>query len=397
MSDRTQSAGGNFTRLKVLDVSTHWSGSMASRHLAHFGADVVKLENPKIGDGNRALAPLIAGEGMSHLVLNAGKRSVAIDRRSQDWDEVLRRAVEWADVFIVGSQPGMATKRALDFEAIAALNPRIIYCNISGYGEIGPWADYPLHGLNGDAAAGLVDVEMADGLPVAAESYRSVGTSLAGIHAALGILEAVRRRDQDGMAQRVSASVWESSMFWQWRDVTTSLNDGAAAPAYADLGSRYAMYQTADARVVLVCPIERKFWESFCDLLDLPAEWKIVGDWSGSGMDWGKGRTEERRLIADRMRLRPLAEWITAFDRAGIPFSPLYTVDEAAQTAQAETLAVMTEMTIGDRTVRVPNVPVHIGTLTDGGNEPKGADKIVAAPQLGEHTAEFLREIGLPG
>ncbi|MBA2933021.1 CoA transferase [Sphingomonas sp. CGMCC 1.13654] len=395
MSDRPQSAKGAPTQLKVLDVSTHWSGSMASRHLAHLGADVVKLENPKIGDGNRALAPLIANEGMSHLVLNAGKRSVAIDRRSDQWDDVLRRAVEWADIFIVGSQPGIAKRRSLDFEAIAALNPRIVYCNISGYGELGPWADYPLHGLNGDAAAGLVDVAIADGLPQAAETYRSVGTSLAGLHAALGILEAVRRRDQGGGAQRVSASVWESSMFWQWRDVTTRLNDGVSAPAYADLGSRYAMYQTADDRVILVCPIERKFWEPFCDLLDLPTDWKVAGDWSASGMDWGKGRIDERRLIAERMRSKPMSEWIAAFDGAGIPFSPLYAVEEAARTPQAGMLSVMARMRLGDRTISVPNVPIHIGDLA--GQDPRGRDEIGAAPRLGEHTAEFLREIGLPG
>jgi len=382
-------------RVKVLDLSTHWSGSMASRHLVHFGADVVKLENPKFGDGNRGLAPLIAGEGMSHIVLNVGKRSVALDRSSDDWEAVLRRSVQWADVVIVGSQPEVAMARGIEFKAIAKLNDRIIYCNVSGYGEVGPWANYPLHGLNGDVVAGLVPVETADGLPAASPHYRSVGTTLAGIHAALGILEALRRRDHGAGAQRVSTSVWESSMFWQWRDMTNTVNMGVSPPAYADLGSRYAMYFTADDRTILVCPIERKFWEPFCDLLNLPQEWKEIGAWGKSGMDWGQGRTEERQLIGQRMKDHSLAYWIEKLEAAGVPFSPLYGVDEAARTAQAEAVGVMADTMVHGQDVRVPNIPIHINSLASGlSSTPAGPRTVVSPPTLGQHTEAFLREIG---
>lgn len=382
-------------RIKVLDLSTHWSGSVASRHLVHLGADVVKLENPQLGDGNRALAPLINGEGLSHIVLNVGKRSVTIDRKSEDWDTVLSQSTAWADVVIVGSQPGVATQRGLDFQSFIERNDQIVYCNISGYGEIGPWADYPLHGLNGDVVAGLTPVEFRDGFPAASPSYRSVGTTLAGVHAALGILEALRRRDHGGGAQRVSASVWESSMFWQWRDLTNDMNLETPSPAYADLGSRYAMYETADSRIILICPIEKKFWERFCELLGLPDEWKAIGSWGASGMDWGKGREEERFAIAHCMRGKPLGYWLKALGATGIPFSPLYTVKEAAETEQARQIAITAITRVGNLDVHVPNIPIHVNSNDpDCGGLPRGTDTLPPPPGLGEHTEAFLGEIG---
>ena len=377
------------TSIKVLDISTHWSGSVASRHLVHLGADVVKLENPRVGDGNRGLAPFIAEEGLSHVVLNAGKRSVAVDRKSAAWEDILGKGARWADVVIVGSQPGVTVERGLDFGSFSARNERIVYCNISGYGQTGPWCNYPLHGLNADVAAGLVPVEFIDGLPVPRRDYRSVGTTLAGIHAALGILEALRRRDHGAGAQEVYASVWESSMFWQWRDVTSELSSGTPHPAYADLGSRYALYETSDARVVLVCPIEQKFWLIFCDLLTLPGAWKMCGSWQKSGMDWGSGRTEERALIAARIREQTLAHWIFEFDKAGIPFSPLYSAGEAARTPQGDSVGVLAATRVKQQDVSIPSIPIHIGSAA----QERGPRRLSAPPTLGEHTEEFLREI----
>ncbi len=379
-------------RIKVLDLSSHWSGSVASRHLVHLGADVVKLENPNYGDGNRGLGPYVAGEGMSHIALNAGKRSVAVDRRSADWTETLRRSARWADVVIVGSQPGAARTRGLDFTSFVEMNDRVVYCNISGYGETGPWADFPLHGLNGDVVSGLVPIEMRDGMPVPRADYRSVGSTLAGIEAAIGILEGLRRRDLGLGAQCVTTSVWESAMFWQWRDVMTMANTGQPSLAYADLGSRYAMYATADDRVVLVCPIERKFWESFCDILDLPTAWKAEGSWDKSGMDWGHGRTLERATIAERFRQHPLGYWLIHLERGGVPFSPLYTVLEAVDTEQARAVGVMGVTTVNGQDVRVPNIPLHVSTsgVTPGAQEP---ERIPPPPILGADTATFLDDL----
>lgn len=381
-------------RLKVIDLSTHFSGSVASRYLAHLGADIVKFENPSFGDGNRGMPPLIHGEAAVSVALNAAKRSVTIDRRSSEWTGILAASAKWADVILLGSPPDTARKRGLDFNSFVALNDRIVYCNISSYGENGPWRDYPLHGLNGDIVAGLVPVEMVNGLPQPREEYRSVGTTLAGIQAALGILEAVRRRDLGYGPQRVLASVWEAAMSWQWRDMTTWANIDRPNPAYSDLGSRYAMYETSDDRVILLCPIEKKFWEPFCDLLKLPPEWKTVGSWTQSGMDWGEGRQDEREAIAGRIREHTFTHWNAVFEKAGIPCSPVYHIREAMETAQAKVMGVMADTTVNGKPARVPNVPIHIATAAAAKAAPHGPQTVPSPPRLGEHTEAFLREIG---
>jgi crotonobetainyl-CoA:carnitine CoA-transferase CaiB-like acyl-CoA transferase len=224
------------------------------------------------------------------------------------------------------------------------------------------------------------------------QDYRSVGTTLSGIEAAVGILEGLRRRDLGLGPQYVATSVWESAMFWQWRDMATMVNIDEPSTAYADLGSRYALYATSDDRVILVCPIERRFWEAFCDLLELPAAWKNEGSWDASGMDWGKGRTDERRLIAERMRTRPLSEWLTRLEAAGIPFSPLLNIKEAATTAHAEAVGVMAAMTVNGTKVYVPNVPLHI-TSPGGSAEYRGPTEAPPPPKLGADTQAFLRRI----
>ncbi|MCC0056650.1 MAG: CoA transferase [Rhodobiaceae bacterium] len=385
-------------KIKVLDMSTHFSGSVASAHLVALGADVVKLESPKFGDGNRGLEPFIEGEAMVHVALNSGKRSVALDRRSPDWDATLRACVQWADVVIVGSQPVTAAKRGLDFETLVGMNDQLVYCNISGYGQVGPWKDNPLHGLNGDVLAGLVPVSKVDGYFAPAVEYRSVGTTLAGIHAALGILEAIRRRDAGQGAQQVYGSVWESAMYWQWRDMTAMSNLGVPNPAYADLGSRYASYETSDGRIILICPIEERFWISFCELLNLPENWKSRGSWAKTGMDWGKGYDDEKPVIAKIMAEKPFAFWNKTFDEAGIPYSPYYTVEEAMNTPQGKAIGVTAETEVRGKQVRVPNIPIHIAAR-DAGNEPlHGPETVQSPPALGEHNEEFielLKEKGL--
>src|ERR1700754_984894 len=137
--------------LRIVDFSTHLSGPLASHLLTELGADVVKVENPRNGDGNRGNVPLIRGAGMMHLALNSGARSLAVDRRSDDWDATLAAAAGWADAVLVGSRPKDARKRGMDFETLAKANPELIYVSLSGFGDQGPWKDYTAHGQTIDA------------------------------------------------------------------------------------------------------------------------------------------------------------------------------------------------------------------------------------------------------
>lgn len=380
-------------RPRVVDFSTHFSGPVATQILTQLGADVVKIENPRTGDGNRGVEPLVAGEAMFHVALNAGKRSLAIDRRSPHWQRVVEAAARWADAVVVGARPADARARGLDFATLTKANPNLVYCAITGYGEQGPWRDFTAHGLNMDAFAGLVPIEWVDGVPVPRQEYRSVGTTLAGIYGALGILAALYRQRGGAKAQYVHVSIWGASMSWNWRDLTTYANNGHGWDAYKDLGSRYAMYPTADQRAILVCPIEQKFWEPFCELLGLPEAWKGRGSWAASGMDYGKDyEDEERAVIARQMMTKPLDEWVRILSEANIPVAPVLTWAEALESEHARVNGVMTRTTVHGQDASLTAVPVTIRENDDLPGEPP---RLPSPPALGEHTDAILRMLGL--
>ena len=127
--------------LRIVDFSTHLSGPMASHLLCELGADVIKVENPRTGDGNRGIFDVGAGMGMMHLALNSGARSLTVDRRSEQWPTVVAACARWADAVVVGARPVDARRRGIDFETLRAHNPELIYCSISGFGDHGPWVD----------------------------------------------------------------------------------------------------------------------------------------------------------------------------------------------------------------------------------------------------------------
>jgi crotonobetainyl-CoA:carnitine CoA-transferase CaiB-like acyl-CoA transferase len=384
--------------LRIVDFSTHMSGPLASHLLAEMGAEVIKVEPPVVGDGNRGDKLRINGEGLFHVALNSGVRSIAVSTRSEAWPSIVDACSRWADAVIVGSRPESARKRGLDFASLQRSNVDLVYCLISGFGTDGPWARYSAHGQTIDALAGLAPVEWRDGVPVTPAGWRSTGGTLAGVFGAMGVLSGVLRRDRTGTAQHVTVSLWGSAMWWSWRDLTSLANLGEPWGDYAELGPRYAMYATADRRSILVAPIELKFWLEFCDLLGLPESWRDRGDWS-SGSEFGVGpaHSEEATVIAGVIKTKTLNEWWELFGATNIPFAPLLTVAEALESDHAAAQRVMRATTTGGTAARVPAIPVRVG----GSNSPDAGDvpalpPLKGPPKLGEHTAEILAVLGLP-
>lgn len=385
----------NERRPRVVDFSTHLSGPYCSHLLVDLGADVVKIENPVNGDGNRGVEPLIEGVGNMHVALGPGTRSVAVDRRSEHWERVVDAAARWADVVIVGSRPSDAIRRGIGFDVFRAANPRIVYCLVSGYGEQGPWANVTAHGQSLDAFAGLVQHDTRDGRPITSDGWRSTGTTLAGVFAALGVMGALYNVERGAPAQYVHVSIWGTAMAWQWRDLNTLANIGEPWPEYRDLGSRYCLYATRDERAVLFAPGERKFWHTFCDLVGIP-ERKEIGDWT-TGMDFGRNDSTEleRQIIGDKIREKTLDEWVELFLTTDVPFAPILTPLEAMSSEHAVVNHVMASTMVNGSDIRVPTSPITIrdgeGTVT---SRPPDAP-YTPPPTIGEHTDEVLSELGL--
>jgi crotonobetainyl-CoA:carnitine CoA-transferase CaiB-like acyl-CoA transferase len=369
---------------------------MASHLLAELGADVIKIENPRTGDGNRGTAPFVHGVGNLHVSLNSGTRSLTVDLRSPEGPRIVEACARWADAVIVGARPLDSKRRGLDFATFAKANPRIVYCSLSGFGDAGPWQNYTAHGQTMDALAGLVRLEPGDGPPRTATGWRSSGTPLGGVFAAMGVLAALNRRLM-GLehAQFVSVSIWASAMWWQWRDITMLSNTGEMWHEYSDLGSRYCMYRTQDARVLLVAPIEQRFWTRFCDLVGMPEDAKEHGDWAASGMDFGKGPAydAERAEITRLMLTRPLNEWINILSAQDIPFAPVLTPQEALASQHAVANGVMRGSGLDGRDIEVPAIPIRFAEDTD--NADPILPPVSPPPGLGEQNAEILQEFGL--
>jgi formyl-CoA transferase len=282
----------------------------------------------------------------------------------------------------------------MDFDTMKEANPRLIYVSLSGFGDHGPWRDYTAHGQTIDALAGLVPIEDGDPQPRTRSGWRTAGTTLGGVFAALGVLAAARRRD-NGLedAQYLSVSLWGAAMWWNWRDLTMLANTGEPWFDYSDIGSRYSLYYTRDRRAVLCAPTEKRFWDSFCDIVGLPEAWKERGDWSGS-MENGEGPEfeEERHEIARRLATRDLADWAPEFEKAEIPFAPILGVDDALASEHARANGVMRPTTLpGDIPAQVPALPIKFG----GTAEDQTAGPLSPPPSIGEHNDEVRRDLGL--
>ena len=376
--------------LRIVDFSTHMSGPLASHLLVEMGADVIKVEHPVQGDGNRGNEPKIAGVSDLHLALNPGTRSIAVSTRSPHWADVVAGVTAWADAVIVGARPKDAVRRGLDFHTLLEANPQLVYCVISGYGLAGPWAEYKAHGQNMDALAGRVEVEWNDGQPQTRVGWRSAGVLLAGVFGAMGVLAAIVKRDRGGGPQFVHTSIWNTALWWNWRDVNTWVNNDEPWHEYRALGSRYAMYATADHRALLICPLEKVAWERFCDLTDLH-QLRARGEWTHS-MDFGYD--DEFPLIAEAISRRPFNEWNRLLDEAEIPFAPILTLDEAVNSDHAQVNRVLRGTELPGGRVQMAASPVQLSSNPDEAAQP-GLSDLPPPPDLGADTAEILAEVGL--
>jgi crotonobetainyl-CoA:carnitine CoA-transferase CaiB-like acyl-CoA transferase len=384
---------------RIADFSTHYPGPLATHLLSEMGADVVKFENHRSGDGNRELVPQVHGEGIFHVMLNAGARSFAVDLRSPEWPEVVAAAAKWAEVVVVGGVAPALERRGLDFATMAAANPQIVYCMLPGYGNVGEWAPFGAHGQNIDALAGTLRIDWdSDGMPQTAAGWRPVGTSAVGMFAALGIMAGLYRRAATGVAQCVEVSAWGAAVWWNWRDTLLAAN-GEQFTGFEGRRSRYTLYRTSDDRAILLCPAERKFWEEFCDILELPPEMRARGKWGGAiSMDTGRGPEywDEIPVIQSRIGARTLDEWTELLGPTGIPIAPVLTADEAANTEHAAQERVFREVAgrvERDQTFKVPRSPVR---FLRGGELGEFDDiELGPAPLLGEHNDVVAEEIRL--
>jgi crotonobetainyl-CoA:carnitine CoA-transferase CaiB-like acyl-CoA transferase len=260
--------------IRVLDFSTLLPGPLATLILAEAGAEVIKIERPGRGDEMRSYAPKLGADSVNFALLNRGKRSIAIDLKAADAIEKLTPLIASADIVVEQFRPGVMDRLGLGFDALTKINSRIIYCAITGYGQHGPRAQVAAHDLNYVAEAGMLALTTgADGAPVLPAAL--VADIAGGTYpAVINILFALRERDRTGVGCKLDIAMADNLFTLMYWGIGNGLAAGEWPRPGADLvtgaSPRYNIYRTRDGRYLAAAPLEQKFWETFCALLDVP-------------------------------------------------------------------------------------------------------------------------------
>jgi crotonobetainyl-CoA:carnitine CoA-transferase CaiB-like acyl-CoA transferase len=258
--------------LFVLDFSTLLPGPLATLLLAEAGARVIKIERPE-GDDMRRYDPIWGTDSATFALLNRGKQSVALDLKKADARATLQPLIERADVIVEQFRPGVMARLRLDYESVVRVNPRVVYCSISAYGQTGPRRDVPGHDLNLLAETGILALSMGNPADVAMPPTPIADVAGGAYPAVFNILLALQERRTTGVGRYLDISLsdnlftlayWALAQGWAsgiWPGNRSHLVTGASP--------RYRIYATRDGRAVAAAPLEQKFWENFCAVLNL--------------------------------------------------------------------------------------------------------------------------------
>ncbi len=363
------------TGIRVLDFSTLLPGPMATLLLAEAGAEVIKIERPGSGEDMRHYPPKVGPDAVNFAMLNRGKRSIAIDLKAPDARDRLKPLLESADVLVEQFRPGVMDRLGLGYEALKAINPRLIYCSITGYGQNGPRRDEAAHDLNYVANAGLLhlaaDQDGAPVVPMALVADIAGGAYPAVMNISLALLD----RARTGTGCHIDVSMADSMftfMYWalgagqvsgQWPRPGGELVSGGSP--------RYQIYRTKDDKFLACGPLEQKFWDNFCAVIALEPQFHDDRDWQAT-----------KAAVAAKIRARTAAEWEAAFAGKDVCVAVAKSVEEAMREPQFVARGLFAhKVALEGREIVATPVPIAPGF--------RKAPGAVGYPRLGEANKEL--------
>lgn len=370
---------------RVIDLSRVRSGPNCVRVLGDFGADVIRVEPPPGIDPNESL---FAGnrEGGDFQNINRNKRSLTLNLKKPEGREVLIRLVAQADVVVENWRPDVKHKLRLDYESLAAVNPRIILASISGFGQDGPYAGRPGFDQIVQGMGGLMSVTGLPGQgPVRAGL--AVGDMSAGLYCAIGILVALLERERTGRGQWVHSSLLHATIAMMDFQAARWLNEGDVPVAMGNdhpTSAPMGLFHARDG-VFNLGASGNGNWHRLCELLGRP-EWRDDPEFSTEKLR-ALHRARLNALLNEAFAAETVDHWVHALNEAGIPAGPVYNVPEMFEDAQVRHLGVAAELTRGEgRRTRYITQPVQLSRTPPGVSAP--------APGWGEHTDEVLHDLG---
>jgi len=367
--------------LKVLDLTRLLPGPAATLHLADLGADVIKIEDTGAGDYARSMgfAAKPGGDSLFFKLLNRNKRSLRLDLKSARGVEVFLRLAGEADAVVEGFRPGVVDKLGIGYGVVKELNPRIVYCSISGYGQTGPWRERAGHDINYIATAGVLDQIGTPGGAPAVPNFQ-IGDLLGGTLTSLvGLLAAVIDAKTSGRGRHVDVAMTDAVFAHAYSPLLVTLAQGQPAPRGGDLLSGgvpcYGVYRTADERFLAVGALEPKFWTELCAAVARP-------DLAPFGLATGNKGAWARAELAALLAAQPLAHWTGVFDAVDCCVTPVLTMTEAMQQVQL----MARDMLVDVDGMPQLSPPYHLSDFILGEATP--------APAVGRDSQAILEEAG---
>jgi crotonobetainyl-CoA:carnitine CoA-transferase CaiB-like acyl-CoA transferase len=381
---------GSLTGLRVVEVGTSIAAPYGTQVLGDMGAEVIKVERPGTGDDTRSWAPPSwRDESIAFLSFNRNKRSLALDYKSHEGREVLRKLIASADVLVQNLRPGALAKAGFDAETLAELNPRLINCDLSGFGPTGPRAKQPAYDPLLQAYSGIVSITGEDGrdpvrVPV---SLLDMGT---GMWTVIAVYEALRRREQTGRGSHIQLSLLQTALTWMSGPLMGA-SAGNQPPQRLGSGFRgavpYGAFPTADGHIFISCGNDRLF-RSFLAAIDADELAERPG--FATNPERIAHRDDVNGAIAGRTSAFDLDELVKRLERAGVPHSPVQTVDQVVEDEQVKAIGMVTSLPHP----RVEELQVLNLPMTFDGAYPALR---TAPPDLGEDTAHVLGDLGYDG
>jgi len=360
--------------VRILDLSRHLPGPYCTRLLCDMGAEVIKVEEPGQGDYVRSVPPYENGVSVAFEMLNRGKKSLALNLQTEQGQEVLKRLVAKADVFLESFRPGTTKKLGCDFESLRKSNPRIVYCSLTAFGQTGPYKDLPAHDINVLALSGFLSL---NGREPTVPSLQ-VGDLAGGMLAALTITTALFARQRTKQAQYIDASIFDAML--SWLVIPLALKLGDYPRMLAGDSPFYRLYRARDSKLIAVGALESKFWDGVCKLIERP-------DLLPDQYSPEPRRTEVIKGIESALLTKTADEWFRIMSEHDLPCTPILSLEEAIRDPQARSRQMILEKDpTGSSKVSYVGNPCKVSDL--------GQVDISPSPRLGEHSTELLHEIG---
>ena len=371
--------------IRVLDLTRLLPGPLSTQHLADMGAEVIKIEDTGAGDYARTLGPRVAKTTGLFLLVNRNKRSLRLDLKQPQGREVLLELATQADVLVEGFRPGVMERLGLGYKDLKAVNPALVYCAISGYGQFGPYRERAGHDLNYCALTGILDQTGPGGGPPAISNLQ-IGDLLGGAQSAvMGILAALLDARLRGEGRYLDVAMADCALAHNILPLAAWLAGGETRPRGEDLLTGalpcYGVYKTLDGRYMAVGALEAKFWRLCCQTLgrsDL-----IERHWVFS-----QEAEQVREELAAIFRTQPQAHWIELFEPVDCCVTPVLTLEEAMAHPQFRAREIFVRHNHPtDGEIVQYGFPVKFSDFEFQVERP--------APALGEHSEAILRESGL--